>query len=42
MKIKRKISAENTLRFQEQTRFYLNEITPTLLSHVERNSTTGI
>lgn len=42
MKIKRKISAESTERFQEQPRFYLNEITPTSLSYIVRNSTTGI
>lgn len=38
MKIKRNISTESTLRFQEQPRFYLNKVIPTPLSDIARNS----
>lgn len=40
--MKRKTSTVSTLKFQEQPSFYLNEITPTPLSYIARNSTTAI
>lgn len=40
--MKRKISTANALKLQEPPRVYLNEITPTSLSYIARNSTTAI
>lgn len=42
MEIKRKISTESALKFQEQQRFYLNEIIPSPFPNIVRISTTAI